>query len=99
MSPVIRVLELVGSAALLSERERFWIAKGTDLGWPLTNATKGGEFCEHSGRAEVLRIVASLRGGYTTKALGQHEPRTQVAGTVSVHTSEGALRFSVSFQE
>lgn len=41
--PKIVVLEVVPSVDQLSDYERFWIAQGRGLGWPLTNITDGGE--------------------------------------------------------
>ena len=42
LDPVVRVLEETNASDLAS-CEMFWIAQARGLGWPLTNATKGGE--------------------------------------------------------
>lgn len=43
LEPEIRVLELASGPEALSEAERAWIARGHAAGWPLTNATSGGD--------------------------------------------------------
>jgi hypothetical protein len=40
-APTMVVLE--DAAGKWRERERWWIAFGRRLGWPLTNATEGGD--------------------------------------------------------
>lgn len=42
LRPTVRVLE-VASPDVLDDMERYWIAQGHGLGWPLTNLTSGGE--------------------------------------------------------
>lgn len=41
--PIIRVLEVVESVDALIPAEIRWIAEGREQGWPLTNATPGGD--------------------------------------------------------
>jgi hypothetical protein len=41
--PLIAVLEVVRSPQTWQEREIWWIAKGRELGWPLTNVSDGGD--------------------------------------------------------
>jgi hypothetical protein len=43
LEPEIRVLEAVSGPEALSEAERAWITHGREAGWPLTNATSGGD--------------------------------------------------------
>ena len=43
LAPKIAVLEKAEDAADLNFIERFWIAQGHGLGWPLTNLTPGGD--------------------------------------------------------
>lgn len=55
------ILEIIEDVFLIDDRERFWIAHGREVGWPLTNATDGGEGARHS--PEVLaRMAAKKRG-------------------------------------
>lgn len=61
VKPLVRVLEVVARPSDLPERERSWIAKGTHLGWPLTNASKGGEFGGSGGRGQRMQLLAQLR--------------------------------------
>jgi hypothetical protein len=63
MAPSIRVLEAVESIDALSQKERTWIAKGIELGWPLTNASKGGEFGGRpsTGLTESAQLVQGPR--------------------------------------
>jgi len=55
----IRVLEYV-TADTASERERWWIAQGRKLGWPLLNIKNGGEGVRHRG-ATRRALVTSER--------------------------------------
>lgn len=41
--PGLRILESLPAGSSWQERERFWIAEGKRLGWPLTNETSGGD--------------------------------------------------------
>lgn len=43
LRPEITILEQVSSDDVWQDRERHWIAKGKELGWPLTNNTSGGD--------------------------------------------------------
>lgn len=43
LRPEITILERVSSDDIWQDRERHWIAKGKELGWPLTNNTSGGD--------------------------------------------------------
>ena len=43
LKPVLRVLEEVPEGKCWREAERWWIAEGLNLGWPLTNSTAGGD--------------------------------------------------------
>lgn len=43
LRPEITILEQVSSEDVWQERERYWIARGKELGWPLTNNTSGGD--------------------------------------------------------
>jgi NUMOD3 motif len=52
----IVVLDEAANKSTLSELERFWIAYGRACGWPLTNATDGGD-----GRSPGYRASAETR--------------------------------------
>jgi hypothetical protein len=43
LKPTIEILETVAAGDCWKQREIFWIARGRELGWPLTNNTKGGD--------------------------------------------------------
>lgn len=43
MKPIIYLLEIVKENDNWQDREKFWILKGRELGWKLTNLTIGGE--------------------------------------------------------
>lgn len=43
LKPTIEILETVAPGDCWKQREIFWIARGRELGWPLTNNTKGGD--------------------------------------------------------
>jgi hypothetical protein len=68
----VSVLEELSEVASLDAAERRWIARGRSLGWPLTNATDGGDgtlglkFTE-----EHRRKIAMARLGK------QHSPETR----------------------
>lgn len=58
LKPEIRVLEKFDSPKLLNLAERLWIAQARQVGWPLTNTTKGGDGT--FGRKASDRLKASL---------------------------------------
>lgn len=62
--PIIHMLDATCTRAELATEERWWIAYGRALSWPLTNMTHGGDGV--SGRKltdeQKARISAGLRG-------------------------------------
>lgn len=86
----IRVLEELDDVAELDAHERFWIAQGRGLGWPLTNVTKGGKGTEGMRHGRGSRVPtwpwrntpAARRNGLTgSPAKGARPHRFPSKGT------------------
>jgi len=69
LKPTIEILEVVGDGFTWQERERYWIAKGRDLGWPLTNNTSGGDGVCDLHPDSLMRIRTAWIGR-------KHKPET-----------------------
>jgi len=92
VKPELRILEEVAPDAKWQEREKYWIAMGKNLGWPLTNNTSGGDGVE--GLPEETRKRMSMVW------LGRkHKPETIEKLKImrkgkSFHTPEGLKKMS-----
>jgi hypothetical protein len=64
LQPEIRILEEApNDCPCLGDYERFWIAQGRGLGWPLTNMTKGGDGGGGPKTPEGLARMAAAHKG------------------------------------
>jgi hypothetical protein len=62
LRPYIVILESVQGEWPWQESERYWIARGRYLGWPLTNNTDGGDGVPSLPQETRDRITAASRG-------------------------------------
>lgn len=60
--PIMVVFERVEGEWPWQEAERYWIARGRALGWPLTNNTSGGDGIRDLAPEARARISAASRG-------------------------------------
>lgn len=69
----VRVLEELPSREWLNDAERFWIAQGRGLCWPLTNMTPGGDgnaFMPGNQYARGNRLSAETRARMSRARMG-----------------------------
>ena len=62
LTPATKILEEVKRGDDWRERERYWIAYGRKYGWPLTNATDGGDGLTNPTQAVREKLSIAARG-------------------------------------
>lgn len=62
MTPATKILETVKRGDSWQERERYWIAYGRESGWPLTNATDGGDGLVNPSEKTRQKLSDAARG-------------------------------------
>ena len=62
LEPILNILESARGAWPWQEAEKFWIARGRALGWPLTNNTDGGDGVEGLPPEARAKMAATWRG-------------------------------------
>lgn len=93
----IEVLEAVSSPDELNSAEMYWIANGRKWGWPLTNATDGGDGCVMPRTAEHNRKISEAQKGEKAFWFGKKfDAETRIKKSVSmggrpVRDSEGRV--------
>jgi group I intron endonuclease len=92
IKPEMRILEAIKPEQSWQERERFWIAIGKNLGWPLTNNTNGGDGVEGLPEETRKKMAQTWIGR-------KHKPETiaklkEIRKGKSYHTAEGRRKVS-----
>lgn len=95
LQPELQILEELPDGANWQDREREWITKGRELGWPLTNCTLGGDGV--SGLPEDTRQRMRL-----TWLGRKHRPESllkiSAASRARRHTKEWCAEMSVKMK-
>lgn len=82
----------------LAEQERWWIARGRQQGWPLTNATLGGDGGDtFSGKKHSPETIEKMRRAQAGRGLGRKLPletRERLKAQWSQKTPEERARIS-----
>jgi hypothetical protein len=92
LKPEMRILEEVSEGACWQDREKYWIAMGKNLGWPLTNNTNGGDGVEGLPEETRKKMAKTWLGR-------KHKPETieklrQLRKGKSFATPEGRRKVS-----
>lgn len=79
LRPTLTILESGLTVENVDDRERFWIAKGKDENWPLTNMTDGGDGWMEAGSEAAHKISAANKGKAKPPITDEHRQNLSLA--------------------